>query len=48
MVASAYIVSQVYPVDAEYSTAYMQQYRAYIKENSSNPKPKNKIPEDLE
>ena len=47
LVVSAYRVSQSYPREAGYSTAYMQQYRAYIKENVSKPKPKHKFLVDL-
>ena len=47
LVVSAYRVSQSYPREAGYSTAYMQQYRAYIKDNVSKPKPKHKFLVDL-
>ena len=47
LVVTAYRVSQTYPSEAGYSTAYMQQYRAYIKENVSNPRPKQRILKDL-
>ena len=42
MIVSAYRVSQTYPSEAGYSTAYMQQYRAYVKAGISNPKPKHR------
>ena len=39
---SAYRVSQTYSSEAGYTTAFMQQARAYIKANISNPKPKQR------
>ena len=47
LIVSAYRVSQTYPSEAGYSTAYMQQYRAYLKENVSKPKPKHRFLMDL-
>ena len=47
LLASAYRVSQTYPSEAGYSTAYMQQYRAYVKANITKPKPKHKYLVDL-
>ena len=47
LVISAYRVSQTYAGEAGYSTAFMQQYRALIKDNVSKPKPKQRCLLDL-
>ena len=47
LVITASGVSQTYPSEAGYSTVFMQQYRAYIKENVTNTKPKHRILLDL-
>ena len=47
LIIAAYRVSQTYPGEAGYSTAYMQQYRALLKENVSKPKPKHRVLIDL-
>ena len=47
LVVTAYRVSQTYPSEAGYFTAYMQEYRAFLKENVHNPKPKKRFLTDL-
>ena len=48
MIISTYSASQTYPSAAGYTTAFMQQYRALLKENVSNPKPRTHMLIDLE
>ena len=48
LIISAYRVSQSYPSAAGYTTAFMQQYRALLKENVSKPKPRTQCLVDLE
>ena len=48
LIISAYRVSQTYPSAAGYTTAFMQQYRALLKENVSKPKPRTQMLTDLE
>ena len=47
LIISAYRVSQTYAGEAGYTTAFMQQYRALVKDNVSNPKPKQRCLLDL-
>lgn len=48
LIITAYRVSQTYPSEVGCSTAYMQQYRALLKENISQKKTKHKILTDLD
>ena len=47
LITSVYRVSQTYSSKAGYSTTYMQQNRAFIKENITKPKPKKRCILDL-
>ena len=47
MMFSAYRVIKIYPSAAGYSTAFMQQYIVYMKDNVSKPKPKKQCLLDL-
>ena len=48
LIVSVYKVSQTYPGEAGYTTAYMQQHRALLKDNVSKLKPRQRLLDDLE